>query len=270
VLLSLLGREGIQIYDTLALPAVDEKKIKPVLNALTTYFQPLKTKVFDRFLFHRRHQQPREPFDAWLVELLSLVKPCNNCSAAVIESIVPEKIVLGVANEQGCEKLLFDTGLTLTKACNIVRACESASSQPTQMAARTDLTVHRLMDSSSKGRPASQPNKVVKMVETGSHRISLIVKAVVDVIKKVNIRQMLSAFHVAKLDISPIDVRIRRLVMVQLKIDRWRHKVHFNMMADSSPSGQHKERRSCNSSCMRLRRRSGTTSVKKAGFWPIL
>jgi hypothetical protein len=114
--------------------------------------------VFDRFLFHRRHQQPSEPFDAWLVELLSLVKPYNYGTAAVIESIVRDQIVLGVANEQVREKLLFKSGLTLAKACNIVRACESASSQLTQMTARTDSTVHRLIGSSSKGRPASQPN----------------------------------------------------------------------------------------------------------------
>jgi hypothetical protein len=159
VLLSLLGREGIKIYESLALPAADAKKIKPVLDALSTYFQPLKSEVFDRFLFHRRHQQPSESFDTWLVDLLNLVKPCNYGAAAVIESIVRDQIVLGVANEQVREKLLFESGLTLAKACNIVRACESASSQLTQMTARTDSTVHRLMDSSSKGRPASQPNK---------------------------------------------------------------------------------------------------------------
>ena len=50
VFLSLLGREGIKIYETLALPAADAKKIKPVLDALTTYFQPMKSEVFDRFI----------------------------------------------------------------------------------------------------------------------------------------------------------------------------------------------------------------------------
>jgi hypothetical protein len=82
VLLSLLGREGIKIYEALALPAADE-----VLDALSTYFQPLKSEVFDRFLFHRRHQQPSESCDTRLVDHLSLVTPCNYGAAAVIESI---------------------------------------------------------------------------------------------------------------------------------------------------------------------------------------
>ena len=113
VLFSLLGREGIKIYEALALLPADAKKIKPVLDALTTYFQPLKSEVFDRFLFRRRHQQPSEPFDAWLVEPLSLVKPCNYGAAAVIDLIVRDQIVLGVANEQVREKLLFESGAVL-------------------------------------------------------------------------------------------------------------------------------------------------------------
>ena len=109
----MLGREGIKIYEALALLPADAKKIKPVLDALTTYFQPLKSEVFDRFLFRRRHQQPSEPFDAWLVEPLSLVKPCNYGAAAVIDLIVRDQIVLGVANEQVREKLLFESGAVL-------------------------------------------------------------------------------------------------------------------------------------------------------------
>ena len=108
------------------------------------------------------------------------------------------------------------------------------------------------------------------MVETASNRILLIVKAAGDVIKKANVLLQNGVFLVAKLDISPIDVRIQRLAMVQLKVDRWRYKVNFNMMADSSHSGQHSEERSCNSSCMPLRRRSGTTSVKMKDFGRIL
>lgn len=49
----------------------------------------------------------------------------------MIESIGRDQIVLGVANDQVREKLLLKTNLTLTGACSIVRASESASSQLT-------------------------------------------------------------------------------------------------------------------------------------------
>ena len=152
VLLSLLGREGVKIYETLPLTAANAKKIAEVLKAFTTYFEPLKSEVFDRFLFHRRHQQPGESFDTWLMELRSMVTSCNYGTAAVIESVLRDQIVLGVASEQVREKLLFETNLKLAEACNIVRACESASSKLTQMAPRGESTVHRLHDSQPKGK----------------------------------------------------------------------------------------------------------------------
>ena len=152
VLLSLLGREGVKIYETLPLTAANAKKIAEVLKAFTTYFEPLKSEVFDRFLFHRRHQQPGESFDTWLMELRSMVTSCNYGTAAVIESVLRDQIVLGVASEQVREKLLFETNLKLAEACDIVRACESASSKLTQMAPRGESTVHRLHDSQPKGK----------------------------------------------------------------------------------------------------------------------
>ncbi|KAK4028656.1 hypothetical protein OUZ56_021660 [Daphnia magna] len=57
------------LLSLIALSAANAKNIKSVLDALTEYFQPLKSEVFDQFLFHRSHQQPGEPFDVWLVEL---------------------------------------------------------------------------------------------------------------------------------------------------------------------------------------------------------
>ncbi len=148
----LLGREGVKIYETLPLTAANAKKIAEVLNAFTTYFEPLKSEVFDQFLFHRRHQQPGESFDTWLVELRSMVTSCNYGTTAVIESVLRDQIVLGVASEQVREKILFETDLKLAEACNIVRACESASSKLTQMTPRGESTVHSLHDSQPKGK----------------------------------------------------------------------------------------------------------------------
>ncbi|XP_045023113.1 uncharacterized protein K02A2.6-like isoform X3 [Daphnia magna] len=152
VLLSLLGREGVKIYETLPLTAANAKKIAEVLTAFTTYFEPLKSEVFDRFLFHRRIQQPGESFDTWLLELRSMVSSCNFGTPAVIDSVLRDQIVFGVASEHVREKLLFETDLKLAGACNIVRACESASSKLTQMAPRGESTVHRLHDNQPKGK----------------------------------------------------------------------------------------------------------------------
>ncbi|XP_045023117.1 uncharacterized protein K02A2.6-like isoform X3 [Daphnia magna] len=81
-----------------------------------------------------------------------MVSSCNFGTPAVIDSVLRDQIVFGVASEHVREKLLFETDLKLAGACNIVRACESASSKLTQMAPRGESTVHRLHDNQPKGK----------------------------------------------------------------------------------------------------------------------
>jgi hypothetical protein len=55
--LSLPGRDGVKIYETFPFAdANDAKKTVPVLDHFTDYFEPLKSEVFDRFCFHKRHE----------------------------------------------------------------------------------------------------------------------------------------------------------------------------------------------------------------------
>ncbi len=52
VLLTLLGRDGVKIYETFVFTdALNAKKIKPVLDNFSDYFEPIKCEVFDRFRF---------------------------------------------------------------------------------------------------------------------------------------------------------------------------------------------------------------------------
>ena len=152
VLLSLLGRDGVKIYKTFVFAdAADAKKINPVLDEFSDYFEPIKCEVFDRFRFHKRHQQQGESFDTWLVDLMSLVKSCNYGTDAGIKSVLRDQIVLGVVGDIVREKLLYDHMLTFASACAIVPACESSSSQLSQIAVRSDA-VHAPQEKTPRDR----------------------------------------------------------------------------------------------------------------------
>jgi hypothetical protein len=57
VLLTLLGVEGLKIYDTFVFAtATDAVKIKPVLEKFTAHFEPRRSECYERFKFLRRHQ----------------------------------------------------------------------------------------------------------------------------------------------------------------------------------------------------------------------
>lgn len=160
VLLSLLGREGLKIYETFTFTdPLDAKKIAEVLDTFTDYFEPLKSEVFDRFCFHKRVQKPGESFDAWLVDLRSMVKTCNYGTEAVVKSVIRDQIVLGVANDSVREKLLFESSLSLESACAIVRACEASSMQLGQISTRTEAQVHGLRDKAAKEHVPTQSSK---------------------------------------------------------------------------------------------------------------
>ena len=106
VLITLLGVEGLKIFHTFVFAtAGDAKKIKPVLDKFGTHFEPLKSEVFERFKFLRRHQQPGESFASWIVCLRGMVKGCNY--GASVELVLRDQVVLGVADSQTREKLLL-------------------------------------------------------------------------------------------------------------------------------------------------------------------
>lgn len=143
VLLTLLGAEGLKIYDTFLFdPATDARKIIPVLDRFTAHFEPRRCEVYERFKFLKRHRRPDETFDAWLIALRSLVKTCNY--GAVVDSFLRDAIVLGIADPLVREKLLYEKDLQLEKACDIVRACEHSKAQLTHFASPAADTAHAL------------------------------------------------------------------------------------------------------------------------------
>ena len=143
VLLTLLGTEGLKIYDTFVfVPDNHARQIIPVLDKFTAHFEPRRCEVYERFKFLRRHQRPDETLDAWLIELRNLVKTCNY--GPNVDSFLRDVIVLGIADPLVREKLLYENDLQLAKACDIVRACEHSKAQLTQFSSPAVDTAHAL------------------------------------------------------------------------------------------------------------------------------
>ena len=135
-LITLLGSEGLKIYDTFTFTVgTDARKIQPVLDKFTDHFEPRRSEVFERFKFLRRHQTPGETLDSWLIDLRGLIKTCNYGTS--VDSVLRDQIVLGVADPLVREKLLYERNLTLANACEIVRACESSKAQLSQIATKS-------------------------------------------------------------------------------------------------------------------------------------
>lgn len=144
-LLTLLGSEGLRIYDTFVFANRDDaKKIGPVLQKFSDHFEPRRSECFERFKFLKRAQKQGESCENWLVDLRNLVKNCAYGNQ--VDSVLRDQIVMGVADSTVQEKLLFEKDLTLQKAIDIVRACEATKSQLDLMKGAEVYVVHRLQN----------------------------------------------------------------------------------------------------------------------------
>jgi hypothetical protein len=97
------------------------------------------------------------------LELQSLIATCEY--DAQRESILRDQIVIGVADNKTREKLLFDPQLTLAKAIDILRACETSSSIAEQMS--TEAINRLTLDKYKSGKPV-----IVKSGYGGDRRSS--------------------------------------------------------------------------------------------------
>jgi hypothetical protein len=89
------------------------------------------------------------------LELQSLIATCEYNTQR--DSILRDQIVIGVADIQTREKLLFDPQLTLAKAVEILRACETSSSIAEKMSAEAvnRLTLEKFKQSKPSGHGQS-------------------------------------------------------------------------------------------------------------------
>ena len=167
ILITLLGPEGLRIYETFSWTAAgDENKIKKVLEKFDLHFQPRKSETFERYKFLTRHQRPGESCETFLLEIQSLIATCDYSIQR--DSILRDQIVIGVADNKTREKLLFDPQLTLAKAIDILRACEASSLLADQM---NSEAVHRLRDKSKSNSSQQQPQETQQRRDGGQqHR----------------------------------------------------------------------------------------------------
>ena len=152
-LFTLLGKEGVRVYDTFTLGTeADAKKINPVIAKINQYFQPRKNQTFKRYKCFTRHQRSDESSKSFILALQSLIASFEFENQG--DSILRDQIVSGVANSSTREKLLYDPQPTLQKAIDILYGYEVSASVANQMSAEA---VHRLVAENSKpnGVPSS-------------------------------------------------------------------------------------------------------------------
>ncbi|XP_069106974.1 uncharacterized protein [Argopecten irradians] len=124
-LLTCIGPDALQIYDGLTFDNDDDKTdVDKVLDKFEKFCIGQTNETYERYLFNNRSQEQGETIDAYVAALRSLAKTCNY--GALEESLIRDRIVMGVRENATRKKLLQDQSLTLHRCIDICRSFEKS------------------------------------------------------------------------------------------------------------------------------------------------
>jgi hypothetical protein len=128
IFLACIGTDAYHIFTTMEFEAEDDKHDPDkLLDAFERHCIGEINEVYERYVLHRRQQEPGETFDTFVGDLRRLVKSCDYGSME--DSIVRDRIVLGIRDDATRKKLLQTRGLDLAKAIDICRSAEATTRQ---------------------------------------------------------------------------------------------------------------------------------------------
>ncbi len=126
VLLTCIGNEAYDVFQTLVFADdAHRKDIDHVIRAFDDHWIGETNVTYERYLLNKRVQEPSESFDSFLSELRRLVKSCEY--GELEDSILKDRIVIGITEDATRRKLLQLRRLDLKMAIDVCRANETAS-----------------------------------------------------------------------------------------------------------------------------------------------
>ena len=126
-----IGQNALEIYNAFRYSTSDHPdKVDTIIAKFDEYFMGDVNETYERFKFNRRNQEAGESFDAYLTALRNLADSCNFCTCPnMSDSLLRDRIVLGIRNEDARKRLLQERKLDLKKCIDICRTSESATTQ---------------------------------------------------------------------------------------------------------------------------------------------
>ena len=110
-------------------------------------------KIYESYCFNKRDKLPTETVDNFVAELKTLAKTCNFCDC-LRDSLIRDRIVLVIKNEQTTKKLLKMRDLTLNRCIDVCRSEEVTSMQMKLLSEPVD-SVHQVIP---RGKKSDRPS----------------------------------------------------------------------------------------------------------------
>nr|XP_014343876.1 PREDICTED: sodium- and chloride-dependent GABA transporter 2-like [Latimeria chalumnae] len=103
--LHVAGPEALEVYHALSWGEEEDKEdLKALVEKFAKYCSPKRKVAYERHLFLKRNQGPKEQIDAFVTELRKLAKTCD--FGKLCDSLIRERIVGSIASNQPLWELL--------------------------------------------------------------------------------------------------------------------------------------------------------------------
>ena len=118
----------------------DKQKLNKVIEQFQTTFIGETNETYERFIFNSRDQKEGETIEQYITVLRTLAQSCNFCTC-LKETLLRDRVVLGVKDNSVRKKLLQERKLTLAKALDICRSSETTSKQLRNMISLNEKSI---------------------------------------------------------------------------------------------------------------------------------
>ncbi|CAG2219480.1 unnamed protein product [Mytilus edulis] len=126
--LTCIGADALEIFDGFVFANEGETNdIDAVIEKFENFCIGKTNETYERYCFNKRDQEQGENIDTYVAALRTLVKTCNY--GTIEESLIRDRIVIGLRENSTRKKLLQDAKLTLNRCVDVCRANEKTSIQ---------------------------------------------------------------------------------------------------------------------------------------------
>lgn len=153
IFLNCIGDEGVSVFNSFTFDPVKVKeadgterlipvrvKLEDVLKRFSDHCSPRKNVVYERSIFFRCFQKDGQSIDSYVTELKNLASSCEFGDQR--ESLIRDRVVLGIRDAAMTERLLREPDLSLSKATDFIRTAEISRLQMRNMMSSTGAHVN--------------------------------------------------------------------------------------------------------------------------------
>ena len=127
--LSCVGEDALEIFEGMDFASAEDRaKLDIVVNKFQELCLGETNEIYERFIFNSRQKKENETVDQYVTALRTLAQTCNFC-ACLHDSLIRDRLVIGISENTTQKKLLQDRKLTLSRAIDICRSSETTRKQ---------------------------------------------------------------------------------------------------------------------------------------------